>query len=123
MKESSSRSFPSDKEKNPKDCMAITLWSGKELEDGKGHGNCKNVENGKTENEKIVDKEGANKRVEDEKVEADEQEVQMDKEEEREKKNSLHQEMFYFLTNPPQSIYVSTKISKIQVGWAICYIF
>ena len=28
MKESSSRSFPSDMEKNPKECMAITLRSG-----------------------------------------------------------------------------------------------
>ena len=35
MKDSSSRSFPSDTKKNPKDCMAITLRSGKELRDSK----------------------------------------------------------------------------------------
>ena len=40
-KESSSRSFPSDTEKNPKDCMAITLRSEKDLEDEKGLGNSK----------------------------------------------------------------------------------
>ena len=31
MKESSTRHFPSDTEKNSKDCMTITLWSGKNL--------------------------------------------------------------------------------------------
>ena len=61
MKESSSRSFPSDTENNPKDCMAITLRSGKEL------GNSKEVEN--------------------EKVETEKQEVQMDKKEERKEGN------------------------------------
>ena len=45
------RSFLSDKEKSPKDCMAITLHSGKELENGKGLGNSRNVVNEKTENE------------------------------------------------------------------------
>ena len=48
MKESSSISFPSDTKKNPKDCMAITLRSGKELR------NSKNAENRKAENEKMV---------------------------------------------------------------------
>ena len=44
MKESSSRYFLSDTERNPKDCMTITLQSGNEL------GNSKNVENVKSEN-------------------------------------------------------------------------
>ena len=66
MKESSSRSFPSDTENNPKDCMAITLRSGKEL------GNSKEVENEKVENEK---------------VETEKQKVQMDKKEERKEGN------------------------------------
>ena len=52
MKESSSRSFPSVMEKNPKDWMAITLWSGKEL------GNSKIAEN-----EKMVDDEVDSKMV------------------------------------------------------------
>ena len=42
MKESSFRSFPSDTENNLKDCMAITLRSGKDLGDSK-----------KVENEKV----------------------------------------------------------------------
>ena len=46
MKKSSSISFLSDMEKNPKDCMAITLRSGKEL------GDSKDVENEKVEIEK-----------------------------------------------------------------------
>ena len=46
MNESSSRSFPSDTEKNPKECMNITLRSGKEL------GDSKEVENEKVENDK-----------------------------------------------------------------------
>ena len=35
MKESLSRPFPSDMENNPKECMASTLRSGKELGDSK----------------------------------------------------------------------------------------
>ena len=35
MQNQSRDSFPSDTEKNPKDCMAITLRSGKELQDKK----------------------------------------------------------------------------------------
>ena len=58
MKESSSKSFPSDMENNPKDCMAITLRSGKEL--------------------------GDSKEVENEKVEIEKEEVKMNKEEKRE---------------------------------------
>ena len=56
MKESSSRSFPSDTEKNLKDCMAITLQSGKELGDGKELGNSEKVENDKIVNEDIDNK-------------------------------------------------------------------
>ena len=46
MKESSSRSFPSDTKNNTKECMAITLRSEKEI------GDSKEVENEKIENEK-----------------------------------------------------------------------
>ena len=87
MKESSSRSFPSDTEKNPKDCMAITVRSGKEVRDGKELGNSKNDENRKVDNEKIVDEEVDNKKVENEKVEAEKQELQMDKKEEKREEN------------------------------------
>ena len=66
MKESSSISFPSDREKNPKDFMAITLWNGKELEDGKEPGNSK-----KAKNEKIVNDDVNNDKVENEKVESE----------------------------------------------------
>ena len=58
MKESSSKSFLSDMDKNPKDCMAITLRSGKDLGDSKELGNSKKVEKKKVENEKVeVEKE------------------------------------------------------------------
>ena len=66
MKESSSRSFPSSMEKNPKDYMAITLRSGKEIGDSKDLVDSKKVENEKIENEK---------------VEVKKEEVQMDKKE------------------------------------------
>ena len=46
MKESSSRSLPSDTETNPRDCMTVTLRSGKELR------NSKKVENKNVEIEK-----------------------------------------------------------------------
>ena len=46
MKASSSKSFPIDTKKSPKECMAITLWSGKELCDSK------EVESEKVEAEK-----------------------------------------------------------------------
>ena len=49
MKESSSRSFPSDTEKNLKDCIVITLRSGKELGKEKGLGNSKYAMKEKTE--------------------------------------------------------------------------
>ena len=80
MKESSSRSFPSDTEKNLKDCMASTLQSGKELGDGKELGNSEKVEN-----DKIVNEDIDNKKVKNEKVETKKQEVQMDKKEEKKK--------------------------------------
>ena len=47
MKESSFRYFPSDTKKNLKDCLAITLRSGKELRDGKELGNSKKAKNEK----------------------------------------------------------------------------
>ena len=77
MKESSSKSFLSDTEKNPKDCMAITLRSGKELGNEERLGDSKIVVNGKNENKKILDENVANKRVEDENVEAEGQESQV----------------------------------------------
>ena len=89
-------------EKNSKDCMAITLRSGKELGDGKELANSKNAKNGKVDNEKIVDEEVDNKKVEDEKVDVEKQEVQVDKKEEKREETSLHKETFYFPTNPPQ---------------------
>ena len=63
MKKSSSRSFSSDTEKNPKDCMSITLQSGKEVEDGRRLGNAKGVMNEKTGNKKMVNEEVANKKL------------------------------------------------------------
>ena len=82
MKKSSSRSFSSDTEKNLEDCRAINLRSGKEL------GKSKNAENGKDENENMVDEEVANKRVEGEEVETKKQESLVDKEEKREENKS-----------------------------------
>ena len=62
MKESPPTSFPSDKEKNPKECKAITLRSGKEL--------------------------GDLKEVEKEKVEVENEESKVDKIEKNEKESS-----------------------------------
>ena len=87
MKENSFRSFLSGTKKNTKDCMTITLWSGKELGNEKGLGNSKNVVNRKTDNEKIVDENVANKRVEDKSVEVKGQESQVGKKEENREKN------------------------------------
>ena len=74
MKESSLRSFPNDKEKNPKEWMSITLRSGKEL------GDSKVVENEKLENEKV--------------------EVRVDKTEEKDKDKFISGR-FMLLDNPP----------------------
>ena len=82
MKKSFSRSFLSGTEKNLKDCMVITLRSGKELVDVKELGNSKKVEN-----EKIVNEEVDNKKVENEKVETKKQDVQMDKKDEKREEN------------------------------------
>ena len=48
MQNQSKDSFPSDKRKNPKDCMEITLRSGRELEE-------KRVEKKDTKEEKYVE--------------------------------------------------------------------
>ena len=45
-----SKSFPSNTEKNPKDCIVVTLWSGKE------HGDSKEVEGETVETEKEDDR-------------------------------------------------------------------
>ena len=95
MKESSSRSFPSDTEKNLKDCMAITLQSGKDL------GNSKNGENGKAENEKMVDDEVNSKKVEDDKVEAEKQEIQSNKKKEEREENKYTLGNVLFPNKPP----------------------
>ena len=47
MQNQSKESFPSDTRKNPKDCMAVTLRSGRELEE-------KRVEKKDTEEEKYA---------------------------------------------------------------------
>ena len=41
--EQSSRTFPSDTEKNPRECKAITLRSGKELEETRGEQKLKEI--------------------------------------------------------------------------------
>ena len=83
MKASSSKSFPSNTEKNPKDCMAITLRIGKYVEHGRILGNSKDAVIGESESEKLVDENDANKRVEYENMEASGQE------EEEEKRKSI----------------------------------
>ena len=95
MKESFFRYFPSDTKKNPKDCMAITMRSGKELGDGKELGN-----SGKVENEKIVDEEVDNKKVENEKAKTKKQEVQKDKKEEKKEENKSTPGKVLFLDKP-----------------------
>ena len=83
MKDNSSISFSSDTKKNPKDCMAITLWSGKKLGNSKEAKN-KKIENKMIENKKVVNENVENKKIENEKVGIKKQEVQMDKEEKKE---------------------------------------
>ena len=75
MKESLSRYFASNTEKKPKECMAITLRSGKEFEDSK------EVENEKLENEKV--------------------EVKVNKKEEKKEKEKFIQGRIMFPNNPP----------------------
>ena len=75
MKESSSRSFLSDTEKNPKECMTITLMTWKEL------GDSKEVENEKLENEK--------------------EEVKTEKRDENKEKDKFTPRRILFLENPP----------------------
>ena len=75
LKVSSSRYFPSDKENNTKESMAITLRSAKEL------GNSKEVENEKLENEK--------------------EEVKVDKRNEKKEKDKLTPRRNLFPYNPP----------------------
>ena len=67
--------------------MVITLRSGKELSNEKGLGDSKNAVNRKIENEKIVEENVANKRVEDENMEVGEQESQVGKKEENREEN------------------------------------
>ena len=74
MKESSSRSFQSDTKKNPKDFMAITQRSGKEL--------------------------GKSKEVENEKVEIEKEEVKMDKKEEKKEEDMFTLGRSLFIDKP-----------------------
>ena len=83
MKASSSKCFLNDMEKYLNDCMAITLQSGKDFENGKRLGNSKNVVNEKVENEKMVNEEVTNGRVKNENMEIVEQESQVSKMEEK----------------------------------------
>ena len=87
MKVSSTKSFSSDTKKNPKECMAITLRSGEEVEDGRRLENSKDAVNEKVEKEKMVNEEVANKRAKNENMEISEQGNQMGKKEDKREEN------------------------------------
>ena len=68
--QSSSKSFPSDMEKNPKYCMAITLSSGRKLDDSKEEKQQVQVEKKNLETEKEM----ANARMNQEEIYVDDKE-------------------------------------------------
>ena len=100
MKASSSKYFSCDTEKNLKDYMAITLQSGKKVEDGRGIRISKNVVNEKAENERLVNEEVANETVENENTEIVEQESQVGKKEEKIEENQSPSGNVLFLSTP-----------------------